>query len=213
MTTADLIDTLSSRVAPVRPGQTARLMAGAILAGGAVALAAVVAAFGVQPGLGTFEHGAPFAMKATYASLLAAAAFGLAVALVRPGAEVPVAWPRVGLPVAALAGLALLQLARAPSGDWPALLLGSSWDACPWRIVLLSIPVFAGLCVAVRRQAPTDLRRAGAAVGLMSGASAAVLYALACTESSAAFVLVWYTAGIALTTLAGWLAGPRLLRW
>lgn len=213
MTTADLIDTLSSRVAPVRPGRTGSMMAAALLVGGVVSLVAVVTAFGVQPALGTVEHGAPFAMKMAYASLLAAAAFAVALALARPGAEVPAAWPRVAAPAAALAALALFQLVRAPSGEWPALLLGSSWDACPWRIVLLATPVFAGLCVVVRRQAPTDLRRAGAAVGLLSGAISAALYALACTESSAAFVLVWYSAGIALATLAGWLAGPRLLRW
>jgi len=66
---------------------------------------------------------------------------------------------------------------------------------------------------AVRRQAPVHLGRAGAAVGMTAGAVAASIYALACVESSSTFVLVWYSAGIALSSAIGAMFGPRLLRW
>jgi hypothetical protein len=81
------------------------------------------------------------------------------------------------------------------------------------RIVALSLPITAAIGWAVRRQAPVRLRQAGAAVGLAGGAISASLYALACTETSSAFVLVWYSAGIALSTAIGALLGPRAMRW
>ena len=46
-----------------------------------------------------------------------------------------------------------------------------------------------------------------------AGAWAATLYCLHCPESSAMFVLTWYSLGIAFTTLLGALVGPRILRW
>jgi hypothetical protein len=122
-------------------------------------------------------------------------------------------WRWLGVPVAGLSVLAFFELARLPMEAWPDALMGSSWQQCPWRVVALSIPVFAGLCIAFRRQAPTDLTAAGAAAGLLAGGVAATFYALACTESSAAFVLVWYSAGIGISTGLGALLGPKLLRW
>ncbi|MGQ3095938.1 MAG: NrsF family protein, partial [Roseateles sp.] len=56
-------------------------------------------------------------------------------------------------------------------------------------------------------------RRAGAAAGLLAGCTATAGYALACTETSAAFVAVWYSCGLlASMALGAWL-GPRWLRW
>jgi len=42
---------------------------------------------------------------------------------------------------------------------------------------------------------------------------AAVVYAVHCTESAAAFVATWYTFGMLLPALLGLLIGPRVLRW
>jgi hypothetical protein len=133
--------------------------------------------------------------------------------MARPGAWSRNVWKWIVAPVAGLALLALAELARAPMDNWPQMIMGNSWTQCPWRIVALSVPVFIGLCVVIRGQAPTNLRASGAAAGLLSGAVAATAYALACPESSAAFILVWYSAGIALATAIGALLGPKLLRW
>jgi hypothetical protein len=80
-------------------------------------------------------------------------------------------------------------------------------------VLRLAIPIFIGLLWAYRRLAPTRLRAAGAAAGLAAGASAATLYCLHCPETSALFVLTWYSLGIAMMTAIGALLGPRLLRW
>jgi hypothetical protein len=92
-------------------------------------------------------------------------------------------------------------------------MFGESWQACPWRIAALSLPLLGGIFRSLRQQAPVHLRRTGAIAGLLSGSIAATLYALACTEQSAAFVLCWYGLGIALATLLGAVSAPRLLRW
>ena len=212
MMTINLIDRLASEAKPVEPFALRRHLATGLVAGGAASLALVLAIYGVQPGLDTFAHGAPLAMKAAYAVTLGGIALALAAALSRPGDDAR-GWGLLLAPAVALAALAAWQLSAAPMARWPALMLGGTWDRCPWRIALLSLPVMVGLVLAVRREAPVHLRRAGAAIGLLSGATAATLYALACPEDSAAFVLVWYSLGIALATGIGALLGPRVLRW
>jgi hypothetical protein len=212
-THTELINALSNEVKPVSPHAVSVNVAEAVIIGGLIAMICVITIFGIQPGLDTFAHGRPLLMKAAYAISLAGIAISMTMLLARPGA-----WSGQGvrwiiMPVLALGLLAMTELSRAPAHTWSHILMGSSWSRCPWRIAALSMPVFAGLCVAIRRQAPTDLRAAGAAAGLLSGAVAATLYALACAESSALFVLVWYSLGIAIATGIGALLGPRVLRW
>ncbi len=77
----------------------------------------------------------------------------------------------------------------------------------------MSAPILAALFRAIRREAPTNLRRAGATLGLASGAAAAAVYALACTENAPAFVLIWYSPASALVTGVGAMLGQLLLRW
>ena len=53
----------------------------------------------------------------------------------------------------------------------------------------------------------------GAALGLLAGCISAVGYSLACPEASPAFVALWYSTGLLLTTVLGALLGPRWLKW
>ena len=91
--------------------------------------------------------------------------------------------------------------------------LGRSWTSCPWLVLMLSAPIFAGLLWSFRKLAPTRLHAAGAVAGLGAGAWAATIYCLHCPEVSAIFVLTWYSLGILLAAGIGALLGPRLLRW
>ena len=210
--TAKLIDRLASDVQPVAPHILEREVAMGLGVGAVGALALVLAIYGVQPDLRSFAHGAPLVMKWAYALAGGGIAVAIAMALARPGSPQR-HWRWLAVPALTLAALAAWQLNAASPADRIALILGGSWDKCPWRIVGLSLPVMAGLIVAVRRQAPVRLRRTGAAIGLLSGATAATFYALACTESSATFVLIWYSLGIGIATGLGAIMGPRLLRW
>ena len=93
------------------------------------------------------------------------------------------------------------------------MVLGDEWLECLLSIPIIAIVPFAVTTFAVRRAAPTNLVRAGAAAGLVAGGISALAYALHCTGDSAPFVAVWYGGTIVLCTLAGAALGPRLLRW
>jgi hypothetical protein len=88
-----------------------------------------------------------------------------------------------------------------------------SWLSCFWQTVGLAVPAFAVLTAGVRSLAPTDLRRAGAYIGMFAGALGAMGH---CWHGPAEPFLVGtllYIAGIGTMMIAGLLLGPRLLRW
>lgn len=213
MTQAALIEALCADLTPVTPVPPARIIGRGALIGAGAALLVVLAAWGVQPGI---DHGLPLAallLKAGAMIAIAGIALRSLAAQARPGASPVALLPALGLVVAALGFVALGQMLVAHEAGAGHLLFGQSWQSCPWRIAALSFPLLGGLFWALRQQAPVDLRRAGATAGLLAGSIAAAVYALACSEQSAAFVLCWYGLGIGIATLAGALAGPRLLRW
>ena len=213
MDTDCLIDRLAEDMAPVGRHARAGLLALGLAGGGIVTLAMVVAALGIRPDLRVAMHGFSFWMKGGYTiSLGVAAAFALA-RLARPEPVLLARFRPVALPFLGLALVGVAELASTPRADWLALWLGGTWRICPWLVLALSAPMFAGLLWSFRHLAPTRLRAAGAAAGLTAGAWAAALYCLHCPETSALFVLTWYTLGILLATGAGALLGPSLLRW
>lgn len=66
---------------------------------------------------------------------------------------------------------------------------------------------------AARRFGPTRLSAAGAALGAVAGALAAIPYSLFCPIDSAPYVATGYTAAIVLCAGIGALAGGRMLVW
>ena len=78
---------------------------------------------------------------------------------------------------------------------------------------MLSVPVFVAVVWAMQGLAPTRLRLAGAAAGLVSGSLGALVYALHCPELAAPFLGPWYLLGVLIPAGVGALLGPRLLRW
>lgn len=208
-----LIASLCADLTPVKQADAERQIAVAGLIGGGVSLAALIAILGIQPGLSTIAHMTPLAIKSGFAISLGTVGFAALLKLARPDGR-PTELPQKFVAIfVLLAAIALVQSAHVNNAIDAKLLLGASWQSCSLRIAALSIPMTAMIGWAVRRQAPVQLRRAGAAIGTSAGAAAAAIYALACTENSSAFVLVWYSTGIALSTAIGAALGPRLLRW
>lgn len=152
-------------------------------------------------------------IKLAYAGLLALAVMWLAVRLSRPVALLAGPARVAGLVVLIMAALALGSLASAPNGERLQALFGNSWLRCPADVLLLSLPTLAGTLWVMRGLAPVRLCAAGFAAGVLAGAVGAAGYALACLETSPAFIGVWYTAGIALAGALGAWLGPRVLRW
>jgi hypothetical protein len=152
-------------------------------------------------------------MKWVYSASLGIAAVAATAQLARPtGRSLRVLWA-LAVPVLLLLGIGISELARTPKQDWLAMWLGESWKVCPWLVLTLALPIFAGLLWSFRALAPTRLRAAGATAGLAAGAWAATIYCLHCPEVSAIFVLTWYSLGILLAAGLGAVLGPRLLRW
>lgn len=173
----------------------------------------VLAVLGVRPDFhAAFLH-VSFWMKWSYTLSMAGIGLYLCALLARPVPSTPSRSWLVLVPVGLLAITAAAELARSPSRLWLVMLLGGSWKACPLLVLLLSIPFFAALAFSFRSFAPTQLRAAGAAVGLAASTSGAVFYCLHCPEVSALFVLSWYSLGFATAAGAGAIVGPRILRW
>lgn len=213
MNTEELIQSLTRDVPAVPRRALGQRIALGMLGGAVITLGLVVSVLGIRPDLHHAMHGFSFWMKWTYTASLG---IGSVIAVVRLARPTPTSlrWLWVlAVPLLLLAGIGIGEMASTPSHDWLAMWLGESWKVCPWLVLTLAMPIFIGLLWSFRRLAPTRLRAAGAAAGLAAGAWAATIYCIHCPETSAIFVLTWYTLGILLAAGLGALIGPRLLRW
>lgn len=181
--------------------------------GGVVALGMMLVWLGPRPDLASAMEGATFWSKAGYAAALGVAGFLAVERLARPAAS-----PRMGLLLALVALVVVLALGAVnilttPPADRLSVWLGASWRRCPFNILALSGPTLVLALLAVRSLAPTRLRAAGAAAGLLAGGVATTAYALHCPETAPAFVATWYTLGVLLSAAVGAMLGPWVLRW
>lgn len=208
-----LVASLSADLCAVpRHAATRRILTGLGL-GLLVTGAALGLGLGIRRDLMTAMQGGGFWMKALYAATLGALGLIATLRLARPDCGPQRKLWLLLLPLVLLSIMAVLELLHTPRALWLDMWLGHSWKVCAGVVLLLSLPILGGLLWALRRLAPTRLALAGGTAGLAAGAWAACLYCLHCPETSAVFVLTWYSLGIALATGLGALLGPRLLRW
>jgi hypothetical protein len=213
MRTDELIQSLAADLKSVPRHAIGQRIAFGMICGAAISIILIVAMLGIRDDLSAAVQGFSFWMKWTYTASLGLIAIVATSQLARPDAS-RFGWLwLLAAPILLLAGIGIAELVRAPPGTAINLWLGVSWSWCPWLVLLLSLPLFAGLLWSFKQFAPTRLRAAGAVAGLSAGAWAATLYCLHCPEVSAMFVLTWYSLGIGLATLLGALLGPRVLRW
>lgn len=213
MKTDELITSLSETLAPVpRHAVLLRLVEG-VGAGAIVSFLALWALLGFRPDLANAVTTSAYWMKFVYTLALAILAFWATERLARPSLKA--SWPLAGLAlvVVVLCVLAGMQMMHTPPSARMHLLMGHSAMICPWLIVALSLPIFAGTFWSLQTLAPTRPVFAGAVAGFASGALGAWIYTLRCDETAAPFLLVFFTLGMALVGLAGALAARRLLRW
>jgi hypothetical protein len=213
MKTDDLIAALSADLEPMPRRAVGSRLALGLGIGAALSIAVMVLWLGVRADLMHAMMTDPFWMKFAYAFSVAVLGFGLIDRLARPDGEGGVFGPLIVAPLVAMLALALYQLIGAPHDQRMVMMMGGSSQVCARNIIVLSLPVFAGLFWALRALAPTRLTLAGAVAGLLAGAAGTFIYAFHCTESAAPFVAIWYTLGIAAVGLLGALLGRLLLRW
>jgi len=211
MRTDDLISTMAETPWP-RLSPALRL-AIAMLGGWLVALLGMVLVLGpplaALPATGLL----PFAVKTGFTAALTALSVFAVIAAGRPGQRLVARLMLIGGPFLFLAALAGLEMSSTPSEAWRGLFLGSTSATCISAIILASIQVLISVLWPYRAYAPTRPAVAGLLAGTSSGAAAAFAYALYCPETTASFLLVSYTPGIAVAAVAGALLGGRLLRW
>ena len=215
MKTDDMVSFLASGDVAVDRTAIARRFALALLVGLLASIGLMLALLGIRPYLDLMQAAIRpmFWVKTGFAAALAVTALLATWRLGRPGRSLGRLPAAAATPVVAMWGLAVVVLVRAAPDQRTALLMGDTWNSCPFLIALLSAPLLATALWAMRALAPTRPGLAGASAGLLAGATAALVYCLHCPEMSAPFVGLWYLLGILVPTVIGALLGPRLLRW
>jgi len=213
MKTDDLVSLLATDLRPVAANASLHRFSAAMAVGGLVAALAMATGFGVRADLAVLALTPMFWVKLAFPGVLAAAALVIAMRLSLPGRLLGGAWVGIAVPVLLVWAMGLAALLNAPAAEREGLLLGASWRSCSLSIAMVSSPVFIAVMWAMKDLAPTRLRLAGAAGGLLAGAVGAFVYAFHCPEMAAPFLGIWYALGMAIPALAGGLLGPRLLRW
>jgi hypothetical protein len=215
MNTDELISRLSSHVVRIPQNAAMASLLRAVAIGGISAALIVMfwPSLGVRPDLGLAVLTGMFWVKVAFTATTAIFGFGVLERLSRPDSA-PTRWGRLLWPPSMLVLIVIaVHGAMAPEGSDTGFWLGSSWWQCPLYVLIVSAPVSAALILALSRLAPTRLAVAGAAAGLVAGATGATAYAFHCVESSPGFVLIWYSLGLIAASAAGGLLGARLLRW
>lgn len=145
--------------------------------------------------------------------LLAVAALMASCRLARPGCTAG-KWSRALVVAPALALIAFVMAALStPVSTWRPIVANANTPTCIMSILLLGLPILGASLLGLRHGASLAPGRSGALAGLLSGGIAAALYAFYCDQDSPMFWALWYSAGIALVTGVGFVAGRRLLRW
>jgi hypothetical protein len=213
MRTDDLVAMLATGAGAVQPNQAVRRYWTAIGWGALGAALLMGMLLGVRRDLGVAMLLPMFWIKLAFVACIVAASLLTVLRLSRPGLRLAWVPGALAAPVLAMWVLAAFALTRANPAQRAQLFFGDTWTSCPFLVALLSAPVFAALLWATRGLAPTRLRLAGSAAGLLSGAVGALVYSLHCPELAAPFLGFWYLLGMLIPTAAGALLGPRLLRW
>lgn len=213
MRTDELVTLLAAHAGAVPRHVPARRYAIALALGLAGAAVLVVTLLGVRPDLGNVASLPKFWLKVGFVAGVAGTSLVAALRLSQPGARYVPALRSIALPLAIIWLAAAFTLLAAAPEDRTELLLGRTWSSCPVLIATLSVPAFAAVMWAVKGLAPTRLRFAGFAAGLLAGALATLAYCLHCPENEAPFLAVWYVIGMLIPAGVGAWLGPSLLRW
>lgn len=211
MKTDQLIDMLSANVEPVQGGQLKKILALTLVGGGVAAFCVMLSTVGLRND--GESHIGFLLLKLILMLILIGTGAALLTKLIRPGQDGRGLYKAILLVFLAIGLVGAVALALQPPASWGHVVMGTEWAMCAFCIPLFAIIPFAALIWALRRGAPTNLRRTGAIAGLVAGALGAVAYAFHCPDDSIPFIALWYGAMIGLCALIGAVLGPRLLRW
>lgn len=213
MKTDDLIALLATGGPAFDAGALRKRFFIAVSIGALSALLLVVVLLGVRPDIARASHMPLFWWKAALPAAIWVGALSMVLRLSRPGVTAGQGLSLVAAAVLAVWAASVVVLFDALPEARLSLLLGLTWRVCPLLIAGLSVPGFIAIFWALRGLAPTRLRAAGAAAGLLAGATSTLAYCLHCPEMGVPFWGCWYVLGMMIPTVVGALLGPRFLRW
>jgi hypothetical protein len=198
--TNDLIAQLADQANPVGTWRVAWQLTTAALAGVLASITVQLLTIGVrQDAVGTLDI---IVTKLMAITLVAAAWAWLLRKLASPGSA-----DRLQRTLAAGTVAVFLVIVATGSPSW------SGVTRCVTQVLVLALPAFVILVVAVRRCAPTDLVQAGIAVGMLAGAIGVLGYSLGCTADDPTVVAWRYGVAILVWGLIGGALGKVVLRW
>ncbi len=210
----DFMDGLARDLRPVRKGALGKLLVLAILPGLALSAAFILLGHGLRPDISNAISLPVFWVKSAYPLFLSIVGVIALMKVARPdGKPVDAALPALiiyGLVFAI--GVIQLNTASSPE-EYRRLVMGVSYWFCPLIILASGAPLMAATFWFLRRGAPTHTRLAGLIAGLTAGSIGAWVYSWGCIENGLTFVSIWYTLGIVLCGIIGFLLGRSLLRW
>lgn len=213
MKTERLIDLLSTNLEPIKGKEIGRTLAWAIAIGAIAAFGVMLATVGLRTKAGT-GFDVPFLLlKVLFMVSVIGLGWALLTRLLRPGQPAGRLAAFILLPFIVMGVACLVALSLHRPTAWEPMMVGTQWAMCLFCIPLFAVVPFALLIWALRKGAPTNLRRTGAVAGLVAGALGAVAYAFHCPDDSVPFIALWYGGIVGLCALVGAALGPRLLRW
>lgn len=167
----------------------------------------------VRPDLAEAVMLPAFWIKLGFVAALVASSLYAVLRLSRPGSNLDWVGSLMAAPVMIMWTLAAFAFFEADPAQRPTMFFGSTWRVCPLLIAMLSVPLFIGIMWALKGLAPTRIRLAGFAGGLLAGSTAALIYCLHCPEMATPFIGFWYLLGMLIPAVLGMLLSERLLRW
>lgn len=213
MKTDDLINLLGNNVEPVKRGALRNSLVAALAVGAVAALCLMLVTLGLPGGMPEDEHIGSQIIALAFTLGLVTVGMPYLIKSARPGEPGRRPLILIGLLYIALFVAGTVAIALAPHTSWFGMVFASQWAACLICIPLFALAPFVSLVWAMRKEAPTDLRRTGAIIGLVAGSLGAAAFALHHSGGSILFITLWYGGSILLCTVIGALLGPRLLRW
>jgi hypothetical protein len=213
MKTEELINMLGTNLESVKGGELRNALTIGVAIGAVAAFCLMLAIFGVPSDPFRGQHFVVKGVALAFTLGLAAAGVRFLIRSARPGETTRK--PLIGIGLLCLAFLAagIVSLLLTERGAWSGMIFGPQWAACLICIPLFAIAPYISLVWALRKGAPTNLRRTGAVAGLVAGALGAAIFAFHHPGGSIPFIALWYGGPIVLCALAGAVLGPRLLRW
>lgn len=213
MKTDDLISLLATGAGAVEPHAAQRRYARAMAVGTLGALLMMLSMLSIRRDLADAALLPMFWLKIGFVASVVVASLFAVLRLSRPGGRIDWVPRLIAVPLLVIWFIAAYVLIQADPSERAELFYGSTSAYCPFLIALFSVPAFVSVTWAMKGLAPTRPRLAGFAAGLLSGATAALVYCLHCPEIEAPFIGFWYVLGMLIPAGVGAVLGRALLRW